>query len=321
MIDRKLEIFRMAALLGNFTETATALGMSQPNVTHQLARLEDEMRVKLFLRDGRNVLLTQAGRELAEHCGQLFADADKIIRAVRCAAEKLRYHRIGGTMTAGGYLLPGLLAAYMNARKEYCLDLRIANTKEIGELLAARELDLALVEGPFEQNCFLSEEYCGDELVPVFAPNSDMRSFSLAQYIRDGKPLILREAGSGTRWYFDRFLADGSLPLPEPRQILEVNSFDALKLLVRRGLGITVISRLAIRDELAAGTLACGRFTEGAITRKLNFIYLPDADHRFVGDFIRFCRKQPVPGPDNPQSPRSDSGAKRKKGPPPSRRA
>ena len=321
MIDRKLEIFRMAAMLGNFTETAAALGMSQPNVTHQLARLEEEMGVKLFLRDGRNVLLTPAGKELAGHCGQLFSEAEKIIRSVRCAAEKLRYHRIGGTMTAGGYLLPGLLASYMKARAGLSLDLRIANTREIGELLVARELDLALVEGPFEQNCFLSEEYCGDELVPVFAPDSGMRSFSLAQYIRDGTPLILREAGSGTRWYFDRFLADRSLPVPEPRQILEVNSFDALKLLVRQGLGMTIISPLAIRDELAAGTLACGRFTEGTVARKLNFIYLPGADHRFVGDFIRYCRKQPVPGTDKPQSPRLDSGAKRKKGAPPSRRA
>ena len=290
MIDRKLEIFRMAAMVGNFTEAAAALGMSQPNVTHQLARLEQELGVKLFLRDGRNVLLTPAGKELFANCGQLFADSEKIIRAVRCAEARQSYHRLGGTMTAGGYLLPGLLASYMKEHPGHTLDLKVGNTREISEQLAARELDVALVEGPFEQNCFLSEECCDDELIPVFSPGFCPEKFSLKEYLGTGKTIVLRETGSGTRYYFDRFLAEHGITPPKQREYLEVNSFDALKLLVRRGLGITVISRMAVRDECAAGALECGRFTEGTIRRKLHFIYLPDADHHFVGAFIRFCR-------------------------------
>ena len=291
MIDRKLEIFRMAAMVGNFTEAAAALGMSQPNVTHQLARLEKELGVKLFLRDGRNVLLTPAGKELSASCGQLFADSEKIIRAVRCAEARRSYHRLGGTMTAGGYLLPGLLASYMAEHPGQMLDLKIGNTREISEQLAARELDLALVEGPFEQNCFLSESCCDDELLPVFAPGFCPKKFSLKAYLAAGKTIVLRETGSGTRYYFDRFLAEHGITPPEQREFLEVNSFDALKLLVRHRVGITVISRMALQDELAAGLLECGHFTEGAIRRKLHFIFLPDADHRFVDTFIRFCHR------------------------------
>lgn len=290
MIDRKLEIFRMAAMVGNFTEAAAALGMSQPNVTHQLARLEKELGVRLFLRDGRNVLLTPAGKELSASCGQLFADSEKIIRAVRCAEARQSYHRLGGTMTAGGYLLPGLIASYMAAHPGEALDLKIGNTREISEQLAARELDVALVEGPFEQNCFLSESCCDDELVPVFAPGFCPREISLKEYLDEGKTIVLRETGSGTRYYFDRFLTEHGIVPPKQREFFEVNSFDALKLLVRNKLGITVISRMAVQDELAAGHLECGRFTEGTIRRKLHFLYLPDADHRFVGAFIRFCR-------------------------------
>lgn len=291
MIDRKLEIFRMAAMVGNFTEAAAALGMSQPNVTHQLARLEEELGVQLFLRDGRNVRLTAAGRELCTQCDELFAESEKIQRAVRCAAAKVKYHRLGGTMTAGGYLLPGLVAAYMNSHPGHSLGLRMGNTREISEQLIARKLDLALVEGPFEPNSFLAEEFCSDELVPVFAPGVCPPDFSLAEYIGRGGRLILREAGSGTRYYFDRFLRERGLAMPGVQEVLEVNSFDALKLLVREKLGITVISRLAVRDELAAGTLECGKFYEGRISRKLNFLYLPGADLNFVGNFIRFCRK------------------------------
>ena len=289
MIDRKLEIFRMAATLGSFTGAAAALGMSQPNVTHQLAQLEADLGVALFIREGRNVRLTAAGRELLGACGQLFDDAEKIRRSVRYAAAKLRYFAVGGTMTAGGYLLPGLIAGYMRSHSAHSLSLSIANTRGIEELLLARKLELALVEGPFERGCFMSEEFTDDELVPVFAPGFAAENFSLAEYLQHGGRLILREHGSGTRYYFERFLHERGINY-EPGAILEVNSFDALKLLVREGLGITVISRYAVLDELSGGVLNYGCFLEGRIWRKLNFIFLSGADHRFIDNFITFCR-------------------------------
>lgn len=290
MIDRKLEIFRMAATLGSFTGAAAALGMSQPNVTHQLAQLEAEFGVALFVREGRNVRLTAAGRELLGSCGQLFDDAERIVRSVRYAASKLRYFAVGGTMTAGGYLLPRLIAGYMRSHSGHSLSLSIANTKGIEELLLARKLDVALVEGPFERGCFMAEEFTDDELVPVFAPGFAAADFSLAEYLQSGGRLILREHGSGTRYYFERFIKEHGIAC-EPGAVLEVNSFDALKLLVREGLGITVISRHAVQDELFSGLLCAGKLVEGEIWRKLNFIFLPGADHRFIDNFIAFCRR------------------------------
>lgn len=289
MIDRKLVVFRMAAALGNFTEAAAALGMSQPNVTQQMTRLEETLGVRLFERDGRNVSLTPAGRELASGCEQLFSDSAKLIRSVRCASAGVKHRRVGGTLTAGGYVLPDLIAAYMRERSGVSLSLTVANMRGVADALAARRLDVALVEGPFEQNCFLPHLFLEEDLVPAFAPGTQEEVFSLAEYVRAGKLLVLRESGSGTRWHFDRFLEKAGIPTPNPRAVLEVNSFDALKLFVRSGLGVTVISPFAIRDEVAAGTLSMGRFSEGPIRRELNFIRTPDADHKFADDFISFC--------------------------------
>ena len=290
MIDRKLTIFRTAAALRNFTETAAALGMTQPNVTHQLARLEEELGVRLFLRDGRRVVLTAAGKALEAECGQLFADSARIVRSVQCAAAEMKVFHIGGTLTAGGYLLPDLAGSYMKRHPDRILELKVANTNGIEEMISARKLDVALVEGPFEQKYFLSEPFIPDELLPAFAPGHCAEASSLEEYIRCGGRLILRGRGSGTRYYFDRFLQTRKLPEPPPRNILEVNSFDALKRFVRQGLGITVISKLAIGDELAAGTLATGRFTEGEIVRRMNFIYLPGGELKFAETFIAYCK-------------------------------
>ena len=76
------------------------------------------------------------------------------------AEKPIRSFSVGGTLTAGGYLLPGLMAAYMKRHPENSLELKIANTHGIEELLTTQKLDVALVEGPFEQKFFFSTPFC-----------------------------------------------------------------------------------------------------------------------------------------------------------------
>lgn len=291
MIDRKLNIFRMAAVLNNFTEAAAALGMTQPNVTQQIAQLERELGHTLFERDGRQVHLTPAGRTLLQESEKLLNEAEQLICKIHNAASEIRQYRLGATMTAGGYVLPKLLAQYMRKHPEVNLDLHIANTNEIADMLKKHRLDMALVEGPFDKKCFFYEPLLEDELVAVGAPGFAEKELSLADYLEKGKRLILRETGSGTRWHFDCFRQEHNLPPPRRRCILEISGFDAIKQLVRSGFGISVMSELAIQDELAAGTLSKARFMEGPIRRSINFIYMPNENLKFAEDFISFCRK------------------------------
>lgn len=174
--------------------------------------------MRLFLRDGRRVVLTAAGKALEAECGRLFADSARIVRSVQCAAAEMKVFHIGGTLTAGGYLLPDLAGSYMKRHPDRILELKVANTNGIEEMISARKLDVALVEGPFEQKYFLSEPFIPDELLPAFAPGHCAEAFSLEEYIRCGGRLILRERGSGTRYYFDRFLQTRKLPEPTPAQ-------------------------------------------------------------------------------------------------------
>lgn len=291
MLDKKLEIFRMAATLKHFSAAAAALGMTQPNVTQQIARLEDELGTPLFERGGRTMTLLPAGEALLLECDRLFAETGEIRRRVLNAAERFRHYRLGGTMTAGGYVLPDYAALYMQEYPRHHLGLRIANTSVIAEQLKTRTLDLALVEGPFDQNFFLYEDFMEDELIPVAAPGVLPEKFSMGDYLRSGGRFVLRESGSGTRFYFDRFLKQMKWDSPAEEQVFEVDSFDALKLLVRGRYGITVISRLAVADELRAGSIVASELTEGRILRPFRFIYLPNENQSFVENFISFCRR------------------------------
>ncbi|MDD3153234.1 MAG: LysR substrate-binding domain-containing protein [Victivallaceae bacterium] len=294
MIDRKLEIFRMAATLCHFSEAADALGMTQPNVTSQIARLEEELGTKLFARDSRRVTLLPAGETLLCECQKLFDEERHLKRMVRNAAEGVRHYWIGGTMTAGGFVLPSFVAAYMREHARQRLCIQVGDTDEIVALLKRRQLDLALVEGPFDRELFSCETLCEDELIPAWTPGflpDGGDAISLAEYLKGGGKFVLREKGSGTRFYFDLFLRRNQLPDPAAEAVIEVNNFDAVKLLVRGGYGMTVISPLAVADEVAAGTLMTARFTEGRILRKLEFLYLPGEEKfAFAEEFIRYCR-------------------------------
>ena len=293
MIERSLKLFRTAATVCNFTEVAAMSGMTQPNVTKQIANLERRLGVRLFQRTGRNVKLTPAGELLRDECEHLFAVETDILRKLRSADGKKRTYMVGGTMTAGSFLLIGMNAVYQKEHPNRVLHLKIERPEALYRMLAAGELTLALTDVPYDRGYFLSEPYCLDRLVPVFAPGYLKRkTFSLGEYIRGGGPFILDESGAGGRAELERFVREHGLPEPDPATIVEVCSLDAVKMLVQAGGGISVLSELAVENEVKAGVLRSGAFTEGEFLRRVDFIYTASGDQRFINEFIRFSRKR-----------------------------
>ena len=293
MIERSLKLFRTAAAVCNFTEVAAMSGMTQPNVTKQIANLDRRLGVRLFQRTGRNVKLTPAGEILRDECEHLFAVEADIRRKLRSANEGKRLYPIGGTATAGSFLLIGMAAVYQKEHPNRVLHLKIERPEALYRMLAAGELTLALTDAPYDRAYFLSEPYCLDRLVPVFAPGYLKRkTFSLGEYIRGGGPIILDDSGAGGRAELERFAREHGLPEPDPATLVEVCSLDAVKMLVQAGEGISVLSELAVENELKAGVLRSGAFTEGELLRRVDFIYTASGDQRFINEFIRFSRKR-----------------------------
>ena len=292
MIERNLKLFRTAAAVCNFTEVAAMSGMTQPNVTKQISNLERRLGVQLFQRTGRSVRLTPAGEVLRDECEHLFAVEADILRKLRSANERRRSYFIGGTATAGSFLLIGMNAVYQKEHPNRTLHLKIERPEVLHRMLAAGELALALTDAPYDRAYFLSEPYCMDRLSPVFAPGYCKRkTFSLGDYIRGGGTFILDESGSGGRAELERFVREHGLPEIDPANVTEVCSSDAVKILVQAGCGISVLSELAAENEVKAGVLQTGTFSEGEILRRVDFIYTADGDQRFIHEFIRFGRR------------------------------
>ena len=191
-------------------------------------------------------------------------------------------------------VLPGMIAGFLREHPgRVRLNLRVANTAEISERLKRNFYDLALVEGPFDERFFLSQKLIDDELLLVGSPRLPvLRSErpELGELFRSGVPLLLRERGAGTRFYFEQFCRNLGVELEGQPQVLTVNNFDAIRAMLREGFGVTVISKFAVREELRNGMLTARRFAEGEIHRSLNFIYLAGDALAFAEEFIAFCR-------------------------------
>ena len=266
-----LAIFHAVAEAGSMTLGAERLDISQPAVSKQVRGLEHALGVALFDRVGRRVHLSQAGEVLADYAGRLFAlarEAEEALADVR-AVRRGRL-AIGASTTIGTYLLPGVVAEFWRRHPRVELLVQIENTEQVHRRLAGHELDLGLTEGPVEEGELDAEVFHQDELVMIAAPGHRLagRPRVPLSAVRE-EPFILREPGSGTRAVEERALARLKLPV---RVVMALGSTEALKRVVAEGVGLAVVSRLAVDAECAAGALAVLPVAGLRIARPLHLV-------------------------------------------------
>ena len=263
-----LKLFHAVAEAGSITAGAEQMATSQPAVSRQLARLERNLGVRLVDRLPRGVSLTQAGETLLGYARRIFA-VEKEAREVIAELRGLRSGRLhlGASLTIGSYLLPQVLAEYRRRFPRIQVEVEIANTREIHARLLGGQLDLALTEGLVDTNDLEAVPFSQDELIAVAPPGHPilkLRQVTLRRVC--GEALIFREAGSGTRAIIEHALAKHG---QHTKPALVLGSSEAIKGAVQCGLGLAIISRLAVRNEIAAGTLTQIRISDLTLMRSL----------------------------------------------------
>jgi DNA-binding transcriptional LysR family regulator len=254
-----LFLFRAVAEAGGFSRAAERIHISQPAISMQVGELEEQLGLTLFHRLGRGVKLTAAGELLlgyAQRVGALAVDAERAMAEVKglCRGRLA----IGASTTIGVYLLPSLLGEYRRLYPDIELQFDIANTEDIERRLVDGTLDAGLTEG-LPPSCDGVEivVFLRDQLVPIARPDhprlkAGSRPLTLAQLCAE--PMIVREAGSGTRDVIESALAKRGKKLQRTTMVL--GSTEVIKRAVAAGLGVAIVSHLSIQTELASGQLA-----------------------------------------------------------------
>jgi DNA-binding transcriptional LysR family regulator len=279
---RQLRTFVAVADLRHFARAASLCNLSQPAVSHQIALLEEEVGAKLLNR-ARRVSLTVAGEVFVEEARRILGAVDRAHeRMQEVARGAVGRIRLGATATPGLYLLPALLARYRSEHESYDLRLEIGPIHTIAERVARNDLDMAIVAGALPSGELQARGLSRDELLMIAPPNSPVaRARAVKPHQLETETWLLREEGSDTRrqvatWWHRQRLA--------PTRTMTFDNPDAVKRAVMAGLGIAMVSRLTVEEDLAAGRVARVHVKAGLPTR---VVFVVDHLHKHHGAACR----------------------------------
>lgn len=249
-----LAIFQAVAEAGSVGGGAARLHISQPAVSKQLKEFESSLGLPLFDRLPKGVRLTAAGEQLLVFAQRISAAE---MAAERTMAEMHDLHAgklaIGASTTIGNYLLPTLLAEYRRRYPGIEIALEIANTEVIQHKLLDGALDLGFTEGFVASDDLHAEVFALDQIVVIASPDHHLLGRTrLSLHELCDEICVLREPGSGTRSVIEHMLMQRGL---QHKPAMSLGSTEAIKRAVAAGAGISLVSRLAVSDELDSGTL------------------------------------------------------------------
>lgn len=239
-----LATFKLVIIRGSFTAAADVLGISQPAVSLQMRQLEATLQTRLIERTGRGIRPTPAGLTLLEHC-------EVIEKVVNTAVQSVSLHQqqISGTVTLGTgatvciHLLPAVLHALQLAWPQLTVGVRTGNTQDIVRAVEENRLDIGLVTLPATGKNLDVTPVMKEEFVLIGATNADCPGVAFTPARCAALPFIVFESGSGTRTLIDNwFLAASTQMAP----VMELGSIEAIKRMVRAGLGYSIVPRLAV---------------------------------------------------------------------------
>ncbi|MEK5493351.1 LysR family transcriptional regulator [Paenibacillus sp. FSL R7-0297] len=255
MITDALRVFVTVVEQQHFSKAGELLNLSQPGVSLHIRNLENEFAVKLLHRSPKQVRLTEAGAILYKHAKQMLMHYEEAGREIRLLQDEVTGTlQIGASFTIGEYVLPARLADFARQYPLVILQVTIGNTEEIIAAVRSNRLDIGFIEGETSGSDLIIIPYMKDEMILV-APSGHPLSGEIAveDQMLHNEVWVLREPGSGTRAFSDRFLQESGIPV---KRSYVFNSSQGVKEAVSAGLGLSLLSRWIVRKELASGELS-----------------------------------------------------------------
>jgi LysR family transcriptional regulator, transcriptional activator of the cysJI operon len=267
---RHFKIFVAVCDTMNMTCAAEALFMSQSAVSQAIAELEKHYDVRLFERLSKKLYLTQAGQKLlsyARHIIRINAEVENDMKSLH----ENGLIRIGASVTVGAHVLPKLVIQFRRTSPQTGIEVFEDNTEKIENLILHDQIDIGLVEGDSVSPDILNRPFMDDELVLICSANHRFAGLPAVEpHELEKEEFIIREKGSGTRKTFEDMMIANHLTW---KVIWTCNNADTIKMAVKEGIGVSVISQLSVKNEVVSGML-CQIAVRGIqFKRQFKFIY------------------------------------------------
>lgn len=266
MLFAHLESFIEVARQGNVSRAAEALFLTQPAITARLKSLESDLGVELFIRTGRGMKLTDAGRALLPYAERTLATVDE----ARQLVANLKQGTTGVLVIAAApavstYLLPGILRSFRTTHPDVRLGVRTGHTEEVLDLVLRAEAHIGIGR-PIR--------HADIELIPVFDDEMVLVVAARHAFASRGK-VRMDELAAERLILFDRTSSYHELTSSlfrqagiVPASTLELDNVEAAKKMVQQGLGVALLPRMALAQELRARSLRPVKLVGAPVVRR-----------------------------------------------------
>lgn len=256
---KQLNTFLTVAEFLNFTKAAAQLGYAQSSITAQIQQLENEMGVKLFERIGKTVTLTHEGKRMLPYASQILQLAGNMKSDLSGSDVPAGVLTIGAAESLSIYRLPAIIKEYRSLYPKVDINLKLLHCSEFIPNLMNGTIDAAFTIGNEIEAEFLIEVFQLPEPMALLAHPEHLlaRKKHVASEDLETEALLLTGKDCCYRGMFTDKLAENHIL---PRVALETDSIQAIKLAAMSGLGICILPKISIQEEVSSGKLATLNF-------------------------------------------------------------
>ncbi len=285
---KQLKIFSVVAEHQSYTLAAKELFLTQPAVSMQVKQLEEDVGLPLFERVGKQIALTEAGRELLHYASSIEQQINEASLMLTELKGVERGHLHLTMASTANYFAPQLIAAFKREFPRAEITLDVTNRSGLVDAVEHNHTDMAIMGKPPSGHHLKGIPFIDNPLVVIAAPSHPMvtKQPILLSDLAD-EPFIVRENDSGTRMATERFFNRHGLELIAG---MEMNRSEAIKQAVMAELGLGIVSLHTIEMELALKRLVVLEVEDFPIKRQWHIVYregkrfaaIPEAFKTFV---------------------------------------
>ena len=287
---KQLEAFVQVSESGSFSKAAKELFLTQPTISAHISSLEKELNVRLFIRNTKEVSLSDDGKDLYRYAKQI-TDLEKAIeeRFYMDSDDGKHFITIAASTIPAQYLLPKVLMCYRERYPKEQIKIMETDSSEVVTQVVDHMVDVGFTGTVLEKKHCKYIPFYKDELAVITPDTPEYRI--LKEQNRDDidwikrKPLILREEGSGSRKEAEKQLKNAGISMESLDIVASIANQETIKKSVKQGMGITVLSRLAAEDEDGLLIFPIPGADEG---RDINLVY--NKNYQMTRSADRFIR-------------------------------
>jgi len=266
-----LRVFMRVAQAGSFSEAARVMNTSQPALSRTIRLLEEDLDVRLFDRDTRNMRLTASGAALLPIVERLAADFDQALLEVENAFSGMQGRVVVGALpSVAADLLPDLILSFRQAYPLVDIVIRDSLSGALYQQMQERQVDFSIITPPDLEKGFVFEHLFWDPCVMVCRSDDAPADASVPWDVFDARPFIAMAPRSSVRLMTDVAMAKAGV---SPRPLFECSQLSTLGSLITKGLGASAVPLSTMR-LLNSPDISYRRLHDPVIRRSIGLAWI-----------------------------------------------